>query len=70
MQQSPPQEADSSSTDQEIPCIFYNLKLHYFNHNSSPLVPVLSQINPVHVLTSNFFMIHFNIILPPSPRFS
>jgi hypothetical protein len=26
--------------------------------------PVLSQINPVHVLASNFFNIHFNIILP------
>jgi hypothetical protein len=28
-----------------------------------PLVPILSQANPVHIVPSNFFRINFNIIL-------
>jgi hypothetical protein len=27
--------------------------------------PILSKMNPVHILTSRFFKIHFNIILLP-----
>jgi hypothetical protein len=33
-------------------------------------LPVLSQINPVHTLTTNFFEIHSNIILPSMTRSS
>ena len=36
-------------------------------HKPNPLVPLLSQINPVQILTSMFFKIHFHIILLLTP---
>jgi len=42
-----------------------------FRVQKSPLLtPILSQMNPVHVLPNNFFQIHSNIILPYTPRHS
>jgi hypothetical protein len=34
-------------------------------HNSPPLVPVRSQMNPVHINKSYFFKVNFNIIFAP-----
>jgi hypothetical protein len=41
-------EKMSSSASQEIPCISWNLKVHYSIHNSELLAHNLSQANPVH----------------------
>jgi hypothetical protein len=47
--------------------ILWNSKDHYIVHTSQPLVPTLSQMNPVHTLPPCCLTIHFNIILPSTP---
>ena len=41
-------EASTSSDSKESIRILRNLKIHYSVHNSPPLIPVLSKINPIH----------------------
>jgi hypothetical protein len=48
LEQSPPWDANSSSTSQEIPCILWNLNVQYSIHMNLLAVPVLNQNNPVH----------------------
>jgi len=48
MEQNAPWEANSSSASQEIPHILRKLKVHYHIYESPPLLPVMSQINPIH----------------------
>ena len=55
-------EANSFSAIQEIPRIFLKLT-HHRLHKSPLLLPIVSQINPVHVLPSHILKIHSNIFL-------
>jgi hypothetical protein len=56
-------QANIRPATQEIPNIVCNPKLHYCVHKSPPLIPILSQINPVHTTTSYLSKLHFNIVL-------
>jgi len=64
MEQSPPREINSNSASKEISRLLWNPNVHYRVHNSLPLFPTLSQMNPVHILPSYFFQTHYNIIFP------
>jgi hypothetical protein len=44
-----PQEAYSHSASQEIPHLLCNPNVHYRVHNSPPMDPALSRMNPVHL---------------------
>jgi hypothetical protein len=64
---SPSWGAVNCAAPQEPRSILWNPKVQYRAHKSPPLVPILSQINPIQSYLSK---IHFNIVHPPTPRWS
>jgi len=70
MEQSPFWEANRFSASHEILRILWNPKVHYSIYKRTPPDPILSQIDPVHIPSSYLQKIHFNIILPSTPRSS
>jgi hypothetical protein len=70
MQPIPSLGGSSCLAAQEIPNILRDPKVRYRVRNSPPLVPILSQINPAHILPSHFLKIHFNISLRTTLRYS
>jgi len=61
---------NSHSSTQEIRRLLWNRKFHYHVHNSPSLVPVLSQLNPVHKVSPNFSKIHSKYYPPVYAQFS
>jgi hypothetical protein len=61
-------EADSRGSGRYTPRLLWNLKFYYRVHKSLPLVPILSQMHPVH--TRLVFKNTFNIVLLSTLRSS
>jgi hypothetical protein len=59
MGHSPPWEANIRLAGQEIPPrpLLLNQKLHYRVHCSSLIVRIMSQMNPLHILTPYIFKV-------------
>jgi hypothetical protein len=71
MQHGPSWEANRFSVNQEIPCILCNLKVHYSIHKRPPPVPILSQLDPVHIPISYYLHPKSHLCLNlPSDLFS
>jgi hypothetical protein len=53
MGKSPSWKQNRSAASQQIPCILWNLKVHYHFQNSQTTIPILSQINAAYALSSS-----------------
>jgi hypothetical protein len=62
MELSPSWEAVSCAATQELSSTLWNQKFHYSVHKNPPLVPILSQIDPVHTSSTYLSKIRLNIV--------
>jgi hypothetical protein len=62
MKQNPSWEANNDSASQKISCSLWDTKFHYRVLKGPPLIPILSQMNPLHNFPPHFPKIHSNII--------
>jgi hypothetical protein len=62
----PSWEGASCAATQEFLKMLQNPTVHYHVHKSPPLVPILSQIDPVHIIPSCLSKIYFNIVHAPT----
>jgi len=67
MDQTPPLETNSSTASQIFRTL-WNTRVYCLIDNSPSPVPILSHMNPVHALPTDFLKDHFNIILPSTCR--
>jgi hypothetical protein len=65
MELSPSWETANYAPTQELPSVLWNPKVHCRVHKSPPMVPILSQIDPIHTIPPYLSKIHFNIVHPP-----
>jgi hypothetical protein len=66
MELGPSWEAANCAATQELSNILWNPKVHYRVHKSPPVVPILSQIDPIPTILSCLSKIHFNIVHRPT----
>ena len=48
-------------------CGLWNQDVQCRIHKDSPIIPILSRINPIPCIGTDFFKIHCNIVLPSTP---
>jgi hypothetical protein len=65
-----PSDANSHSSSQEIIRLLWNTKVHYRVHKNPPLIPILSQVNPVLTSPPYFHKMHSNIMFLSKPMSS
>jgi hypothetical protein len=65
MEQSPSIELNSSWADGEITRLAWVLEVYYRVHKTPPLIPTMSQMNPIHIFPHYIPKIHLTVSYHP-----